>query len=361
MNDTFYLHCITTVCTLGSTQIAELYSSLGSFREIFYASKNELLRHRVTKTQMHNLISSRTEISLEKEQQLLDNHGISLCAFTDKHYPALLKEIPDFPPLLYYFGTLPASSNKLLSVVGTRKHTSYGKRVAENFLPLLAQNGIAIVSGLALGIDTLAHTASVNNKSQTYAIIGSGLLHLSPQSNTKLAQRILHYGGAIISEFPPRFEARPAFFPQRNRIIAGLSKATLVIEAPKKSGALITADLALDYNRDVFSIPGNVFSDVSNGTHHLIKNGAKLISDPKDILEEYTIVPKKKTQKEFTYTPQNNNEKHILDALQKHGELLIDDLAHHTTLGMADVHKTLSILEIQGIIEKTSIGYISLK
>ncbi|MBU1118984.1 DNA-processing protein DprA [Patescibacteria group bacterium] len=358
MDDRIYLHCLNEVCSIGSKPIKKLYASLGSFERIFYASTNELKRCGVRELQIQNLTSKRNTIHADKEKDFLNYHGISVCAFVDDTYPTLLNHIPDFPPILYYFGRLPKTHKNLLSVVGTRKHSAYGKRVAEQVLPPITQSGICIISGLALGIDTLAHKASVDTTTVTYAVIGSGLLHLSPLSNTKLAQNIIKGGGAIISEFPPRLEARPEFFPRRNRIIAGMSKATLVIEAPEKSGALITADLALDYNRDVYAIPGSIFSNVSLGTHTLIKNGAKLITNSSDILEEYSITEKISTTKTSSYVPQNNSEKLILDALDTQNELLADDLAQLSTLSISELNKTLSLLEIHGIIEKSSIGYI---
>lgn len=201
-------------------------------------------------------------------------------------FPPLLREIPDAPKQLYVRGNLPPRDTKCLAVVGSRNYTNYGKQVVETLIEGLRGYPIAIVSGLALGIDALAHEAALRARLFTLAVPGSGIDDkvLYPHRNRPLARRILDAGGGILSEFEPTLSAAPWTFPQRNRIMAGLSHATLVIEASEKSGTLITARLTADYNRELLVVPGNIFSENSRGPHQFLKLGATPVTCAEDIL-----------------------------------------------------------------------------
>mgnify|MGYP003300428085 CR=1 FL=1 len=205
-----------------------------------------------------------------------------------EEYPKQLKNIYDPPVKLYVLGNKQLLSQKGIAIVGTRKASEYGKKVALQFSKDLSQKGINIISGLALGIDTYAHlgTLQQNSIGKTIAVLGSGLDNLYPKQNIELAKKIIKSGGCLISEYPIGTKPERQNFPQRNRIISGLSKGVLVVEANEKSGALITTDFALEQGRDVFAVPGSVFSHISVGTNNLIKQGAKLVSKCEEILEE---------------------------------------------------------------------------
>ncbi|MEY2665139.1 MAG: hypothetical protein RLZZ480_244 [Candidatus Parcubacteria bacterium] len=202
-------------------------------------------------------------------------------------FPALLREIPQPPKSLNYRGALPPADITLLSVVGSRKYTSYGKQVVDDLIGGLSRYPVGIVSGLALGIDSLAHEAALKAGLYTLSIPGSGLddTVLYPAAHRGLARRILEAGGGLLSEFEPTFEATTWSFPQRNRLVAGISKATLLIEAAEKSGTLITARMAADYNRELLVVPGSIFSKTSAGVHQFLKLGATPVTCTKDILE----------------------------------------------------------------------------
>jgi DNA processing protein len=206
-------------------------------------------------------------------------------------FPKLLSEIPQPPKQLWAIGALPDNSLTLLAVVGSRKCTSYGKQVVDYLISGLRNTPIGIVSGLALGIDTLAHETALRNNLYTIAIPGSGLKNsvLYPASNTHLARRIIEVGGGLLSELAPETKAAQWTFPQRNRIMAGMCHATLLIEAEEKSGTLITARMASDYNREVLAVPGNIFSSHTSGTHQFIKLGATPVTEPEDILQALHI------------------------------------------------------------------------
>lgn len=208
----------------------------------------------------------------------------------DKNYPPLLKEIHDPPQELYVWGNLKPKEKYPLAVVGTRNVSQYGKQVTTELVTELAKQGLTIISGLALGIDGLAHQSALDTNARTIAVLGSGFYHLYPREHKKLAENIVKSGGAVITEYPPDAKPTQKTFPARNRIIAGLALGVLVIEAPMRSGALITARHALEQNREVFAVPGSIYNKNSDGTNNLIKMGAKPVTNPEDILESFNIV-----------------------------------------------------------------------
>jgi len=270
---------------------------------------------------------------------------IRILKIEDKNYPKLLKEIKEPPKVLYYRGEL-NPGDQCFAIVGTRRCSDYGKQVALEMAGDLAEAGLIIVSGLAPGIDTFAHTATVERKKRTIAVLGTGIDEKTtyPQSNLKLAQRILETGGCLISEYPPGTPGSKFTFPQRNRIISGLSLGVLVVEAKEKSGALITANWAKKQGRKIFAIPGLIHSLNSKGPHYLIKNGAKLVENANDILEELNL-PKSTHPGEVLGETEEENL--ILETL-KEGPLDIDKIIEKTKLPAATVASTLSILEIKG-------------
>lgn len=205
-----------------------------------------------------------------------------------KDYPEQLKEIYDAPLKLYILGNKEILKQRGIAVVGARKATEYGKKVAVEISKEISKHGINIISGLAVGIDTYAHIGNIlaNSEGKTIAVLGSGIDEMYPKQNIKLAKQILKSGGCIVSEYPLGTKPEKMHFPQRNRIISGLSKGVLVVEATNKSGALITADFALEQGKDVFSVPGNILNETSDGTNNLIKQGAKVVTSYQDVLEE---------------------------------------------------------------------------
>jgi len=267
-------------------------------------------------------------------------------SINDKSYPKLLKEIKDSPEVLYIRGEL-NPDEQCFAVVGTRMASSYGKQIALEIAGELAEAGLTIVSGLAPGIDTFAHTAAVERNKRTIAVLGTGLDEKSiyPQSNLKLAQRILETGGCLISEYPPGTPGSKFTFPQRNRIISGLSIGVLIVEAKQKSGALITANWAKKQERKIFAVPGSVHSLNSKGPHYLIKAGAKLVENTNDILKELNLP--KITRPGRVEKGENEEENLILEAL-KEESLYIDKIIEKTKLPASKIAGTLAILEIKG-------------
>jgi DNA processing protein len=272
-------------------------------------------------------------------------------------FPPLLREITDPPKSLRVSGTLPPTQNKILCVVGSRKHTEYGREVCEELVASLRGLPVTIVSGLALGIDSIAHKTALKNNIHTVAIPGSGLDPnvLYPRSHLRLAEEIVESGGALLSEFADDFKPTLWSFPQRNRIMAGISHAVLVIEAEEKSGTLITSKLATEYNRDVFAVPGSIFSKQSAGPHMLIRLGATPITKPEDLVVAlgFSIEEKEKT----SYVPETDEEKMIIEFLAVPHER--DDIIRQCGLPAHVVNGTLAVLEIKGVITE-SMGEIRL-
>lgn len=277
-------------------------------------------------------------------------------------FPSLLQELPDPPEKLYLEGELPSEDWKWLTVVGSRKFTTYGKESCRELIMGLRGEPVVIVSGLAMGIDAIAHEAALDAGLPTVAVPGSGLDRsvLYPKMNYRLAERILESGGALLSEFEPDFRATNWSFPQRNRIMAGLAHATLIAEASLKSGTMITAKLAREYNREVCAIPGSIFSESSEGPHSLIRDGATPITSAADLKEALGLSG---LENEATPSTQNlfkdcsKDELVIIELL--HTPKTRDELIAESGLGVSAAQTTLSVLEIKGLI-KESMGEIRL-
>lgn len=286
-----------------------------------------------------------------KEWEKLEQHQIKFIALKDQEYPLLLREIP-YPPLgLYLKGEIPKNSN-FLSVVGTRKISPYGKLAIEKLLKDLIPYHFVIISGLALGIDTLSHKIALDEGGKTIAVLGTGLDKIFPATNELLSQKIIQ-NGTLISEYPLGTPPLKHHFPWRNRIISGLSPATLVIEAPEKSGALITANFALEQNRDVFAVPGSIFNKNSLGPNNLIKIGAKLISQTEDILEEYhlEISTTSHALKTIDNHFDSQLEKEIYKTLETSEPLLVDKIIEKVNHKTTEVLINLASLELKGLIK----------
>lgn len=265
-------------------------------------------------------------------------------------FPTRLSEIPDPPEQLYLAGSIP-DCKRYLAVVGSRKYTKYGKSVCERLMEELTGSDICIVSGLALGIDAIAHKAALNAGLDCLAVPGSGLDKsvLYPKTNQPLAGKILQAGGGLVSEFEPDFKATSWSFPKRNRIMAGLSDAVLVIEATEKSGTLITARLAAEYSRDVFTVPGSLKSANTAGPHRLIREGAALIRSGEDIRKELGLEPLGETKNEMKHL--NKEESVVMNALTQ--PMNRDDLIAAVNLPANKVNILLSRMELKGLIQES--------
>ena len=294
------------------------------------------------------LFEAKQKINPNENWARLRAASINVVTVLDADYPALLKETHNAPAVLFYHGTLPRQNQTLVAVVGTRVATAYGKTVTPLLVETLVRAGVGIVSGLALGIDGLAHEAALAAGGKTYAVVGTGLDLCYPPQHAELAERIVREGGAVISEFALGMEPLAQNFPQRNRIVAGMCAGTLVVEAGEKSGALLTAKLALDENREVFCVPGDITRETSRGTNKFIRLGAQLVADASSMLTALNLLPADtETAGQPPYEGSTPEEKTILQHLSR-TPLHVDELAHLCDCDPSVTNATLVVLELQG-------------
>ena len=335
---------------VGRVRVAKLKEHFGSLQDAWKAPEGKLKHAGLDSRSIDALVTLRPRISADAEMEKLERHTVNVLICEDPNYPSRLKEIYDYPPVLYVRGSLPAEDEPCLAIVGTRRPTVYGRQVTEEIVADLARSGITIISGLARGIDSVAHRAALGAGGKTVAVFGSGLDIVYPGENAKLAQAIIEHG-ALVSEYPLGVKPKAENFPLRNRIMSGLSLGVLVVEAGDRSGALITAHQAVEQNREVFAIPGSIFSPASQGTNRLIQEGAKLIRNYADILQELnlTIVVQQAEITEFS--PANEVESAILKQLSSEPNH-IDDICRRSGLTMPEVSSTLAMLELKGIVKQ---------
>ncbi len=336
---------------IGRVRISRLREHFGNLQDAWKATESELKQAGLDSRSIDALVLLRPKISLDAEIEKLERYRVMVLTCEDASYPPSLKETYDYPPVLYIRGNIMPQDETCLAVVGTRRPTIYGRQVTEELVSDLARSKIIVVSGLARGIDSIAHRATLAAGGKTIAVFASGLDIVYPSENTKLAQAIMEQG-ALVSEYPLGTRPKPERFPLRNRIMSGLSAGVLVIEAGERSGALITALQAVEQNRDVFAIPGSIMSPASKGTNRLIQEGAKLICNCNDILEELNlsiVAPRQLEIEEFS--PANKAEAAILKQLT-HEPSHMDEICRRCGLTMPEVSSTLAILELNGVVKQ---------
>lgn len=333
----------------------------------------------------HKLVAGLADMALlEKELDLIEEHKIKLITIDDAAYPSLLKEIHSPPAILYYQGSsfavsavASAKEEKRIAVVGARKANDYGQRAVDLLVPDLVAAGYTIVSGGALGLDTMAHEAALQCGGKTIAILGSGLLRLYPSSNKDLFKRIIKNGGIVASPYPLMMEGFPHNFPARNRIVTGLSQGCVVVQAAKKSGALISAHCALEQGREVFAVPGHFDDELSAGCHEIIQQGAKLVMSSADILSEFgekvpapRIVEEKSLQQAISFRLSSEQKKDFADKYPESQQKIIaacqkpislEDIITTTALSFEQVQSELFTLQLDGVVSQDFTGMWSLQ
>ena len=351
----FILKSVPGIGNLLAKRLLDLFETP---QNIFQASAEKLLQvEGVTKRHVAALKNHKIPRKVSAELDLLARKNYRITTLADPDYPRLLREIPDPPPFLYVSGQLNSSALKN-AVVGSRNATGYGLTTTKNLCADLASLGITIVSGMARGIDTAAHEGALAGGGETIAVLGSGLERIYPAENTKLFHRISE-NGAVVSEFELLTEPEGHNFPRRNRIISGMSSGTVVVEATKKSGSLITARLAAEQNREVFAVPGSIQSFKSTGTHTLIKQGAKLVEHAQDIVEELTPFLENKRRPEILSATEsqesspslNDDEYQVYKALEPY-PTHIDKLVRKISMEPGQLSSILLKLELNGVIQQ---------
>ncbi|MBD3311636.1 MAG: DNA-protecting protein DprA [Candidatus Magasanikbacteria bacterium] len=331
----------------------QLMSEFKNLDNAWQAEFDDLKRLNWSDNLIHEFLLWKDELDENKIFDTLRKEKIKCLTISNDKYPKLLKEIYDPPFCLFVRGEFKAFKLPI-AIVGTRKNTNYGKNITKKLASTLTQAGCEIISGLAYGIDAVSHDTCINKSGYTIAVLGGGIdkQHVHPAGNKILGEKIIQNGGCLISEYPPGTLPTKFTFPKRNRIIAGLSKAVIIIEAPKKSGALITAQSALDNNRDIYAIPQNIDSHTSSGVNKLIKSGAGIITEANDILE-YLNLPNEDNcdNNNRTIKPDNLEEEKILDAFDNDLILHIDDIIKKTAMESSLVSSTISIMELKGAVK----------
>lgn len=344
-----------TVPGIGNHLYKRLIDQFQSPENIFEASIKKLLEvEGMSERLAHRVKTPAIQKSISKELDLVVRKGYHIITLSDPEYPSLLQHIPDPPPFLYVYGSLPAG-RKYIAVVGSRNATRYGVTITQKLCRDLTALGFTIVSGMARGIDSAAHVGALMGKGKTVAVLGSGLERIYPRENRELYHRIAAHG-AVVSEFPLHTEPEAFNFPIRNRIISGLSLGTVIVEATPKSGSLITARLAAEQNREVFAVPGSVQSFKSTGTHRLLKQGAKLVEHVQDIVEELPLEMRVSLQKPPA-TPRkppstlSSDEKRIFEVLEPY-PIHIDNLGRKIAMDPGRLSSILLELELKGMVQQ---------
>lgn len=355
MNNTAYLLALHSIDGLGPIRLKAI---LDFFKDPKLAWEGDLLEFKkigIPQNVVDLFAQTRNKIDPEAELERLGRLRIKFITVFDDNYPGLLKQIYDPPVVLYYKGEILPSDANAIGVVGTRKMTGYGKVVTESFVKDLVSAGLTIVSGLARGVDGCAHQKTIECGGRTIAVLGGGLNNIFPPEHTNLAEKIASGSGAVVTEFPPDYPSLPGNFPSRNRIIAGLSKAILVTEAAADSGSLITARLGLESGRDIFAVPGPVTSSLSRGPIDLIKEGARAVFDPKEVLDEMGINKVSNIKFQVSREELNEQEKKIIDCLENENKH-IDEICRELGVSAAAVSGTLLKMEISGLVQNLGSG-----
>jgi DNA processing protein len=349
LSDPKYWLGLSLVPEIGAKRIALLVDRFKDLGLAWAASEQQLIQAGLERLPTTNLLQARRRLNLDDEMRKVERAGAWVVTLDNDDYPTPLKDLPDAPPVLYVRGSLIPQDDRALSMVGTRKATPYGRDAAYHLAKQLGAHEVTVISGLAHGIDSAAHRGALDGRGRTIAVMGCGVDKVYPADNHKLAQEIIE-NGALVSEFPLGTPPEARNFPRRNRLISGLSLGVLVVEAPEKSGALITATVAAEQGREVFAVPGNIFNPNSTGTNRLIQDGAKLVTRVEDILTELNIAHERSETRLMTerIAPASALEEQILDYLG-FDPIHVDDLVRQSGLSVAIVNSTLTILELKGL------------
>lgn len=346
-DEKLYWVAFSLVKGIGAVRFRRLLDEFGTLENAWQASPAALEKAGLSQQLVQNLIKIRSEVRLNQYAERLKALGIDVLTWQDEGYPRRLIEIDQPPPVLYVRGEIKQQDEVAVAVVGTRRVTRYGTQVTQEIAGALAQNGVCVVSGMARGVDALAHSAAMEAGGRTIAVLGSGLDQIYPPEHRTLAERIVRQG-ALISDYPPGTKPDATNFPPRNRIISGLSLAVVVVEAGEKSGALITASFAADQGRDVFAVPGNIKSPQSAGTNRLIQKGAFPFVTVEDLLEVLDITVLHQQQAARKILPTDPMEAQIYDVLQEQ-PLHVDEISRLAKLPVAQVTSTLTLMELKGL------------
>lgn len=353
MNDMRYWVGFNRVYGVGPAKVRALIDHFGDLETAWSAEVTNLREAGLDRRSIENLLATRVQLDLDQEIDRVQQTGARIVIWDDADYPPLLKNLPDAPPVLYLKGELNTADREwTVAIVGTRRASAYGRQVTETLATDLARNGITIVSGLARGIDAYAHEAALKAGGRTLGVLACGIDQVYPPEHTKLAARMLEHG-ALLTEAPYGSPPEGGNFPARNRIISGLSLGTIVVEAAETSGALITADRALEQGREVFAVPGNIFAKSSLGTNRLLKEGATLVTSAQDVLEALNLKMVTAHSEARAVIPEDPTEAKLF-LLLSNDPTHVDYLVRESGLPVAQVSSTLALMELKGMVRQVA-------
>jgi DNA processing protein len=345
---------------VGAVRMRQILEFFGSLETAWNAPSEGLLTAGLPPKVVENFITVRKQIDLDRVMKNLEAKGVKVLTIQDSDYPRRLKEINQPPPVLYIKGSVNVEDDWAVAIVGTRRVTPYGRQVANEIAQFLAQNGVTVVSGLARGVDAIAHQSAIRAGGRTIAVLGSGVDVIYPPEHSRLAGEISAQG-AILSDYALGTKPDGINFPPRNRIISGLSLATIVVEAGETSGALITAEFAVEQGKEVFAVPGSILTPQSEGTNRLIEQGARPLlkmSEILDVLKLEQIPEKQNSRKQF---PLNPTETKLLQSLSQ-DPVHVDEVSRNSGLPISEVSATLTMLELKGMVSQVGgMKYVAIR
>lgn len=345
---------------IGAVRLQGLRDYFGDLSLAWEAPERALQEAGLSLKLAERVVQARAGVNLDEYLERVSEKNIDILTWDDELYPSRLKEIDQPPPVLYVRGLLTSEDSWAVAIVGTRRVSNYGKQVAEELGSFLAMNGVTVVSGLARGVDAIAHQSALKAGGRTIAVFGSGVDRIYPPEHAPLAGKIIA-SGALISDYPPGTPPDASNFPPRNRIISGLSMATIVVEAGETSGALITAQFALDQGREVFAVPGNILAPQSKGTNKLIAQGARPMLSVNDLLDVLNLTRVAEQRHSRMVMPVDETESKILQVLT-HEPMHMDEIQNQTGLPIERVSSTLVMMEFKGLVRQVGgLNYIGVR
>jgi DNA processing protein len=359
MNSARYYLGFNRINGIGPARLERLVERLGSVEAAWHASPTQLMAAGLDAKLIEALVAARRTIDLDAETARASAAGLQILARDNPDYPANLRDTPAPPPVIFVRGRLSLADGWAVAVVGTRSPTTYGREATQRLVAELAEAGVTIVSGLALGVDTLAHATAIEAGGRTIAVLPCGADMVYPERNRELATQISE-NGALVSEFPLGLRPTPQLFPVRNRLISALARGVLVIEAGDRSGALITVEYALDQGRDVFAVPGSIFSRMSAGTNQLLRNGAGIVTSARDLLDALNMTTADSQRDVRTTLPEDPTEAAVLTFVT-YEPVHVDTLARRVQMPVATVSATLALLELKGLVRQANPMHYVLK
>jgi DNA processing protein len=345
---------------IGAVRFQSLLDRFGDAESAWNATTEELSQAGLSEKIIERFCDLKSTLDLEKYWDFIQNQGIRVLTWKDAEYPSHLKEIEQPPPVLYVRGDITLEDNWAVAIVGTRQVTAYGRQVTEELASALVHNGVTVISGLARGVDAVAHNAALKAGGRTFAVLGSGVDKIYPPEHRQMAEKILAQG-ALISDYAPGTPPESTNFPPRNRIISGLSMAVVVVEAGETSGALITADFAVEQGREVFAVPGNILAPQSKGCNRLIANGARPMLKAEDVLEALDLSRNIERREVRKAVPSDATEAALLELLNLE-PLHVDDIRAQSGLPIEKITSALTMMELKGMVRQVGkMNYVAVR